>query len=561
MSKNKIKNEKAITLIALIVTIIVLLILAGVSIAVLTGDNSILRRSSEAKVTTKIAEIEEQANLIYTSELITKLKAPTGSRNVELATVCEKLQEEYGEDKIKQRTEGTPEIDTVAVVPTAITIREGDSGEVTAIVTTTTDSWYAEVSGKYYRIYIPEGKKQIKVERTATNVIEGTFTPNITFTSNVEKVTVTPGTGDNSNKGTVEVEEGVATTSAQITVSVEGTAQTAVCAVTIVKPVTITLDANGGTIESNATKTYSKFPGETISSLPEPNPEDANHTFGGWYDNSQFTGSAVTTITATTIDKTYYAKWTQTGYGSIGTQVYLNNNNDITITFGTNDTATIPDDWRVFYEDQNNVYLIYGHYYPVTAQRNTDQTTIKFGGNRTYAVSDSTNRTNLLRYLRNNSAYNWNSTSPYGDDNGTNGTEYTSWSKLKTALSGLSSLSGKTINVQGSPDIDLWDKSWVASGNTAILNRTSDSTLKNSNGYLIRGSTSSSNVSGEPGYSNTLYFPYTSDQTTGYGYWLASPGALDGSSMCLVACDSGVGCGDYYGGTIGCARPVVSIAK
>ena len=61
MSKNKIKNEKAITLIALIVTIIVLLILAGVSIAVLTGDNSILRRSSEAKVTTKIAEIEEQA--------------------------------------------------------------------------------------------------------------------------------------------------------------------------------------------------------------------------------------------------------------------------------------------------------------------------------------------------------------------------------------------------------------------------------------------------------------------------------------------------------------------
>ena len=33
------KEEKGITLIALVVTVIVLLILAGVSIAILTGDN------------------------------------------------------------------------------------------------------------------------------------------------------------------------------------------------------------------------------------------------------------------------------------------------------------------------------------------------------------------------------------------------------------------------------------------------------------------------------------------------------------------------------------------
>ena len=37
--KTKLKNEKAITLIALVVTIIVLLILAGVSIMMLTGQN------------------------------------------------------------------------------------------------------------------------------------------------------------------------------------------------------------------------------------------------------------------------------------------------------------------------------------------------------------------------------------------------------------------------------------------------------------------------------------------------------------------------------------------
>ena len=37
--KKKFKDTKAITLIALVITIIVLLILAGVTIATLTGDN------------------------------------------------------------------------------------------------------------------------------------------------------------------------------------------------------------------------------------------------------------------------------------------------------------------------------------------------------------------------------------------------------------------------------------------------------------------------------------------------------------------------------------------
>ena len=43
------KNTKGITLIALVITIIVLLILAGVSIAMLTGDNGILTQAQNAK--------------------------------------------------------------------------------------------------------------------------------------------------------------------------------------------------------------------------------------------------------------------------------------------------------------------------------------------------------------------------------------------------------------------------------------------------------------------------------------------------------------------------------
>ena len=53
------KEEKAITLIALVLTIIILLILAGISIASLTGKNGILVKASAVQETTKITEYKE----------------------------------------------------------------------------------------------------------------------------------------------------------------------------------------------------------------------------------------------------------------------------------------------------------------------------------------------------------------------------------------------------------------------------------------------------------------------------------------------------------------------
>ena len=57
------KSNSAITLIALVVTIIVLLILAGISISMLTGKNGILKRAAEAKVKSIDAQKEEEENL------------------------------------------------------------------------------------------------------------------------------------------------------------------------------------------------------------------------------------------------------------------------------------------------------------------------------------------------------------------------------------------------------------------------------------------------------------------------------------------------------------------
>ena len=58
-----LKNFRGITLIALVVTIIVLLILAGISISMLTGQNGILNRAQEAKEKTEVAGEEELRKL------------------------------------------------------------------------------------------------------------------------------------------------------------------------------------------------------------------------------------------------------------------------------------------------------------------------------------------------------------------------------------------------------------------------------------------------------------------------------------------------------------------
>lgn len=58
------KDVKGITLIALVITIIVLLILAAVSIAMLTGENGLLKKATKAKEENKLAQAKEQINLM-----------------------------------------------------------------------------------------------------------------------------------------------------------------------------------------------------------------------------------------------------------------------------------------------------------------------------------------------------------------------------------------------------------------------------------------------------------------------------------------------------------------
>lgn len=83
------KNKKGITLIGLVVTIIVLLILAGVTIATLTGDNGLLTKSTEAKKENLIGAEKEKIGLGFNEYRIKKYTDTNPSLTVEGATVTE----------------------------------------------------------------------------------------------------------------------------------------------------------------------------------------------------------------------------------------------------------------------------------------------------------------------------------------------------------------------------------------------------------------------------------------------------------------------------------------
>ncbi len=105
IQKGKMKNQKGITLLALVITIIVLLILAGITIGAITGDNGIIGNAEQAKEETEIAnekEIVEKATVqvmgnnkygnIEESELQSELDKETGEGKTDTTDIGEEFE-------------------------------------------------------------------------------------------------------------------------------------------------------------------------------------------------------------------------------------------------------------------------------------------------------------------------------------------------------------------------------------------------------------------------------------------------------------------------------------
>lgn len=80
----KLKREKGITLIALAITIVVLIILAGITIGAITGDNGIINQTKNAKDDTQYAQWEEKIDVAI-------IDAENKNRNTTMDDVIDEL--------------------------------------------------------------------------------------------------------------------------------------------------------------------------------------------------------------------------------------------------------------------------------------------------------------------------------------------------------------------------------------------------------------------------------------------------------------------------------------
>ena len=204
-----------------------------------------------------------------------------------------------------------------------------------------------------------------------------------------------------------------------------------------------------------------------------------------WNDDSTINPKEITVNSTTTGTYTAIFKEKPKPYGA---QVQLNGGNAIAVK-GSN---TIDDNWKLFYVDDDDnddatleyVHLIYGDYYPVDVQTGTNTinlapTVASPYNSLPWGINAKNSRLQLLRYLKNNLNYEVEDL-----DEGTPTGSYDSWKNLASALIGTGKeLEGKSILVQGAPNITMWRDSWNEQG--YISKVTLDSIECNSTGYGI----------------------------------------------------------------------------
>ena len=119
------KQERGITLIALVVTIVVLLILATVSISMLGGENGIITQAQNAKLETRAGEVEERVNLWKSEKISSKYTNATVKTEDELL-------EEMKTDKILFEDEIDRENKLITIGTREISYKlDEETGEVT----------------------------------------------------------------------------------------------------------------------------------------------------------------------------------------------------------------------------------------------------------------------------------------------------------------------------------------------------------------------------------------------------------------------------------------------
>ena len=159
MEKSMIQDEKGITLIALIITIIVLIILAGVSLNMVIGDDGIITKAQQAKENMEIAQEEEKSDL---QELLYQ------------------MEDGMGNDYNTYKQVNHPKLATGMTAIKYTDPTESSKGEI--VETTSSDvNWYDYSAKKWANAQTKDGSMWVWIPRYAYRLNSSTKTFDIVF--------------------------------------------------------------------------------------------------------------------------------------------------------------------------------------------------------------------------------------------------------------------------------------------------------------------------------------------------------------------------------------------
>ena len=269
------KKNKGITLIALVLTIIVLLILAGVTIATLIGDNGILSQAQNASEVTEIAQVEEGLQLEYSNVLIGK---HAGNQDItDEAAILEEARQNYN-TRYPERMPITKETVGGAIVINNVTIdksslqigvdkaNSGNIGKIKVTVTSSSnggEKYFAQVKGKKYEVEINNGIISVaKTPATTSGSGELVITANVADNTIAEaSVGQTVATENGSETEiTVTGKEKAGNTTINITVNNDSQPSVALVAKASLLP--------GGTADATETDNYTDTAGK-MATVPK----------------------------------------------------------------------------------------------------------------------------------------------------------------------------------------------------------------------------------------------------------------------------------------------------
>ena len=512
----KLKKEKGITLIALVVTIIILIILAGVSINLLFGQYGIITRAKNAKDSYAEESIKERISIMIADYEVEK--------NITNKSLLEYLQEQVSAGNLEDVTDNedgtyTIELDGYEIILNSSNGQIIDIGKLGGIkpeitLTKNTEEEKQEEVIIHVKVATSEGTilSVTKPDGSTTTDLEFEYpvTENKTYTFKAE--------GSNGRKTVVSIDitnikepitYTVAFTGTNVTSNGESTikeAETYTTTLTIengYKIETITVKMGGTELVKNTGYTYAN---STIT-IPNVNGNIEIAVSVKW---------AVITGTNIETDASYIGKYVNYG----GQETYK----------GVK--------WRIFNAENGKIQLIADNYIKsdvmpqaTNIRRGTAEYSSMYSD---YCVNSSDNRITLLNYI--NTASNW---------------------------SEFVAVTGATVI--GSPTIEQFKNSYnrtheaasEASIKEIFISQTETEMTDNLKGYYV-GTSENPTSTYIDGLNTTemenLYV--INDNTNANAYRLGSPSVAINDGVMGVACNGRVGSG-YYGRDDFALRPLV----